>query len=67
MLTDDQLAQIRFAYRVYSTGNSYGAPAAAVRAAEDLVRQITHGRPELPQIGSQEFKSLATTILNKGN
>ena len=67
MLTDCQLAKIRFAYRVYSTGNSFGAPAAAVKAADDLVRQITHGRPEGRKISSQEFKTLATAILKKGN
>ena len=67
MLTDCQLAKIRFAYRVYSTGNSFGAPAAAVKAADDLVRQITHGRPEGRLIGSQEFKTLAANIIKKGN
>lgn len=65
MLSDCQTARIRFAYRVYSTGNSYGAPAAAVTAASDLVRQITQGRDELPQIGSEEFTRLAEEILRK--
>ena len=65
MLSSDQEARIRFAYRVYSTGNTYGAPAAAVRAADDLVRQITQGKPELPQIGSEEFTALAKTFLVK--
>ena len=65
MLSDDQQARIRFAYRVYATGNSYGAPAAAVTAASDLVRQITQGRDELPQIGSEEFTRLAEEILRK--
>lgn len=40
ILTDDQLARIRFAYRVWSTGNTYGAPAAAVRAAHELIDSI---------------------------
>ena len=64
MLTDDQLAQIRFAYRVWSTGSTYGAPAAAVRAAHDLIdRMALEGAPTSPEA----FKKLATQILNKGN
>ena len=62
MLSDDQLARIRFAYRVYSTGNTYGAPAAAVRAAHDLIDQLAlEGGPT-----SQEaFTRLAKEILRK--
>tara|TARA_Y100000361_G_scaffold97489_1_gene87398 strand:+ start:282 stop:536 length:255 start_codon:yes stop_codon:yes gene_type:complete len=62
MLSSDQEARIRFAYRVWSTGNTYGAPAAAVRAAHDLIDQLAlEGAPT-----SQEaFTKLAKEILRK--
>ena len=62
MLSDDQLARIRFAYRVWSTGNTYGAPAAAVREAYNLIDDIAvEGAPT-----SQEaFTELAKEILRK--
>ncbi len=62
MLSDDQLARVRFAYRVWSTGNTYGAPAAAVRAAHELIDSIAlEGGPT-----SQEaFTRLAKEILAK--
>ena len=62
MLSDDQLARIRFAHRVWSTGNTYGAPAAAVRAAHDLIDQLAlEGAPTSPEA----FTRLAKEILRK--
>ena len=62
MLSDDQLARIRFAYRVWSTGNTYGAPASAVRAAHDLIDQLAlEGAPTSPEA----FSRLAKEILRK--
>ncbi|MCP4786430.1 MAG: hypothetical protein GY878_23060, partial [Fuerstiella sp.] len=40
MLTSDQEAQVRFAYRVYSTGNTYGASQAVTSAAWELIDKI---------------------------
>ena len=62
MLADDQLAKIRFAYRVWSTGSTYGAPEAAVRAANDLIDQIAlEGAPT----SYKAFKKAAKNILEK--
>ena len=62
MLSGDQLARIRFAYRVWSTGNTYGAPAAAVRAAHDLIDQLAlEGAPT----SQESFTRLAKEILRK--
>lgn len=62
MLSSDQEARIRFAYRVWSTGNTYGAPAALVRDAHDLIDQIAlEGAPTSPEA----FTRLAKEILRK--
>ncbi len=67
MLTADQEASIRFAYRVYSTGNTYGAPASAVQAANDLIDKVVEGHGSHTQIVAQDFSRAATSIINKGN
>ena len=62
MLADDQLAKIRFAFRVWSTGSTYEAPEAAVRAANDLIDQIAlEGAPT----SYKAFKKAAKNILEK--
>jgi len=57
--TDDQLAKIRFAYRVYSSGSTYGAPASTVIAANELIAAIGLNHHIGRQKTSQEFKALA--------
>jgi len=60
MLTSDQEARVRFAYRLWSTGDAHGAPAATVRAANELIDQIAlSGAPTSPE----GFKRTATKIL----
>lgn len=63
MLTSDQEAQVRFAYRVYSTGNSYGAPAAAVRAANELIDKVVEACGQVRRIDARLFSSVATDII----
>ncbi len=64
MLTSDQEAQVRFAYRVWSTGNTHGAPAATVQAAYDLVDKVAlNGAPTT----AQGFKRAASEILNSSH
>jgi hypothetical protein len=65
ILTDDQLARIRFAYRVYSTGNSYGAPAAAVSSALDLVDKVVEAEGVAYSISPEAFAAHAKRILSK--
>ena len=67
MSSDDQLARIRFAYRVWSTGNTYGAPAAAVKAAHDLIDQIAlEGAPTSHwSLSYWSFEKAAKEILRK--
>ena len=67
MLTSDQESQVRFAYRLYSTGNSYGSPASTVQAANDLIDKVVEGHGSHTQIAAQDFSRAATTIINKGN
>ena len=61
--TADQEALIRFAFRLYSTGNTYGAPAKLVSDANDLI----HGAGIIltaPKVyTSKEFRSLAVKAL----
>ncbi len=56
--TDCQLAMIRFAYRVYSTGSTYGAPAAAVVAANSAIGKLGLNDHEGPKKSSSEFKAM---------
>ena len=65
MLSDDQLARIRFAYRLYSTGNSYGASAATVRAANQLSDKVVEACGQVRRIDSVLFHSVARDILRK--
>ena len=65
MLSDDQLARIRFAHRVWSTGNTYGAPAATVRAANDLADKVVEACGQVRRIDSVLFTSVAKDILRK--
>ncbi len=65
MLTDDQLAQIRFAYRVYSTGSSYGASRAAVEDAQDLIAEVVRISRHGVSVCESDFTRLAKEILAK--
>ena len=65
MLSDDQLARIRFAYRVYSTGNSYGASASTVSAALDLVDKVVEAEGVAYSISPESFTRHAKEILSK--
>ena len=65
MLSNDQEARVRFAYRIYSTGNSYGAPASTVRAALDLSDKVVEACGQVRTIDSVLFTATATGILNK--
>jgi hypothetical protein len=40
MLTSDQEALARFVYKVYATGNTYGAPASAVKKAYEIIQEL---------------------------
>jgi len=65
MLSNDQEARVRFAYRVYSTGNTYGAPAAVVRPALELSDKVVASCGEGVRIDPVLFKKTATEILAK--
>ncbi len=67
MLTSDQEAQVRFAYRVYSTGNTYSAPASTVQAANDLIDKVVADHGSHTQIAAQDFSRAATAIITKGH
>lgn len=67
MLTNDQEAQVRFAYRVYSTGSTYGSPASTVQAANDLIGKVVEACGQARRIDSRTFSRVATTIITKGN
>ena len=64
MLTSDQEARVRFAYRVYSTGNTYGAPVTAVRSARDLSDKVVEACGQVRTIDAVLFTATATGILN---
>jgi hypothetical protein len=64
MLTSDQEARVRFAYRVYSTGNTYGAAASTVRAARDLSDKVVEACGQVRTIDSVLFTATATGILS---
>ena len=62
VLSNDQEARVRFAYRVWSTGSTYGAPASIVRDAWDLIDHLAlEGAPT----SQESFTRLATQVLNK--
>jgi hypothetical protein len=65
ILSNDQEARIRFAYRVYSTGNTYNAPASTVRLAMDLSDKVVDACGQVCTIDSVLFTDIATSILNK--
>ena len=65
ILSNDQEARVRFAYRLYSTGNSYGASASTVRLALDLSDKVVEACGEVRTIDSVLFTTTATSILNK--
>lgn len=65
MLTSEQEAQVRFAYRVYSTGSTYGSPAAAVKAANDLIDKVVEACGQVRTIDARLFSSVATDIISK--
>ncbi len=63
MLTSDQEAQVRFAYRVYSTGNTYGASQAVTSAAWELIDKI-----DVKHLGTPaSFKRAAAEILSSAS
>ncbi len=64
MLSNDQEARIRFAYRVYSTGNTYGAPAAVVKPALELSDKVVEACGQVRTIDSVLFTRTATGILS---
>ena len=64
MLSNDQEARIRFAYRVYSTGNTYGASAAVVKPALELSDRVVASCGQDVTIDSVLFTRTATAILN---
>ena len=61
--TADQEALIRFAFRLYSTGNTYGAPAKMVSDANSLIHNagIILTAPEV--YTASEFRSKAIKAL----
>ncbi len=65
MLTDDQLAQIRFASRVHFTGSSYGASRAAVEDAQDLIAEVVRISRHGVSVCESDFTRLAKEILAK--
>ena len=64
MLSNDQEARVRFAYRVYSTGNTYGASAAVVKPALELSDMVVVSCGKGHTLDSVLFTSTATAILN---
>ena len=64
MLSNDQEARVRFAYRVYSTGNTYGASAAVVKPALELSDKVVESCGKGRTIDSVLFTRTATAILN---
>ena len=64
-LSNDQEARVRFAYRVYSTGNTYGASASTVRTALDLIDKVVDAEGVAYGITARDFSKLATEILSK--
>lgn len=64
MLSNDQEARIRFAYRVWSTGNSYGASASTVRLALELADKVVEACGQVRTIDPVLFTRTATGILN---
>jgi len=65
MLSNDQEARVRFAYRIYSTGNSYGAPASTVKAALELSDKVVEACGQVRTIDSVLFAATATQVINK--
>ncbi len=65
ILTDDQLARIRFASRVHFTGNTYGASRAAVGAAQDLIAEVVRISRHGVSVCESDFTRLAKEILRK--
>ena len=61
--TDDQEARIRYAYRVYSEGGSYGAPQSAYEAALGLIEEVGLNHRIGSLKTSQEFRALAVKTL----
>lgn len=65
MLSNDQEARIRFAYRVYATGDSYGAPASTVRSALDLIDKVVEAEGVAYSISPEAFTAHAKEFLAK--
>lgn len=58
--SDDQNAKIRFAFKVYSTGNTYGASASTVKQADDAIEKIVSksGHNHLRPVPVKQFRLL---------
>jgi hypothetical protein len=65
MLSNDQEARVRFAYRVYSTGNTHNAPASTVRLALELSDKVVEACGQIRKIDSVLFTAAATKVINK--
>ena len=65
ILTDDQLARVRFASRVHFTGNSYGASRATVEAAQDLITEVVRISRHGVYVCESDFTRIAKEILAK--
>jgi hypothetical protein len=65
VLSNDQEARVRFAYRVYSTGNTHNAPASTVRLALDLSDKVVEACGQVRTIDSVLFAATAVQVINK--
>lgn len=65
MLSDDQLARIRFASRVHFTGNTYGATRAAVEDANFISASVVKISRHGVYVCESDFTRIAKDILRK--
>ncbi len=65
MLSDDQLARVRFASRVHFTGNTYGASRAAVEDANFISASVVKISRHGVYVCESDFKRIAKEILSK--
>jgi len=65
-LTDDQLARIRFAWRLYSRGLSYGGgvPESAIDDANKIIGQVIRAAGGGGAIASAEFTRIAKKVIS---
>ena len=65
MLSDDQLARVRFASRVHFTGNTYGASRAAVEDANFISASVVKISRHGVSVCESDFRRIAKEILSK--